>query len=82
MSANEMQVPENGEKIIVGENGVLQTPARPIIPFIEGDGIGADITPVMRRVVDAAVSAAYGDSRKIAWMEIFAGEKAAQRKKR
>ena len=81
MSANEMQVPENGEKIIVGENGVLQTPARPIIPFIEGDGIGADITPVMRRVVDAAVSAAYGDARKIAWMEIFAGEKAAQRKK-
>ncbi|MGI9296974.1 MAG: NADP-dependent isocitrate dehydrogenase [Gammaproteobacteria bacterium] len=70
--------PPDGETIIVGKDGAIQTPARPIIPFIEGDGIGADISPVMRRVVDAAVSAAYGDSRAIQWREIFAGEKAAK----
>ncbi|MGD8618212.1 MAG: NADP-dependent isocitrate dehydrogenase, partial [Gammaproteobacteria bacterium] len=54
----------------------LQVPDRPIIPFIEGDGIGIDITPVMRDVVDAVVKAAYGDARSVAWMEIHAGEKA------
>lgn len=58
------------------QNGQLQVPDQPIIPFIEGDGIGVDITPAMRRVVDAAVSQAYGEKRKIAWLEIYAGEKA------
>lgn len=58
------------------QNGQLQVPDQPIIPFIEGDGIGMDITPAMRRVVDAAVSQAYGEKRKIAWLEIYAGEKA------
>ncbi|MGI9306430.1 MAG: NADP-dependent isocitrate dehydrogenase [Gammaproteobacteria bacterium] len=70
--------PPDGEKIIVNNRGECETPVHPVIPFIEGDGIGADITPVMRRTVDAAVDAAYGGARKIAWMEIYAGEKAAK----
>lgn len=78
MNKNETVVPSTGEKITVHTDGTLRTPHNPIIPFIEGDGIGADISPVMRRVVDAAVHIAFGDSRKISWMEIFAGEKAAQ----
>lgn len=68
-----------GEKITVTKEGVLQVPTRPIIPFIEGDGIGIDITPVMRTVVDAAVKKAYGDTRTIVWQEIYAGEKAHKR---
>ncbi len=68
-----------GEKIVVGPDFRLQVPNRPIIPFIEGDGIGVDITPVMRRVVDAAVSKAYGAARGIVWREIYAGEKAQAR---
>jgi isocitrate dehydrogenase len=71
-------IPSNGEKITVNANGTLNVPANPIIPFIEGDGIGSDITPAMIRVVDAAVSKAYGDSRKISWMEIYAGEKSTK----
>ncbi|GAB6067729.1 NADP-dependent isocitrate dehydrogenase [Methylothermus subterraneus] len=71
-----IQTPPEGEKIRVNADFTLEVPARPIIPFIEGDGIGQDITPVMRRVVDAAVAKAYGGARKIAWMEIYAGEKA------
>ena len=69
----------NGEKILVNADGTCQTPNNPIIPFIEGDGIGADITPVMRRVIDAAVQIAYDNARKISWLEIYAGEKAAKR---
>ena len=65
----------NGEKILVNADGTCQTPNNPIIPFIEGDGIGADITPVMRRVIDAAVQIAYDNARKISWLEIYAGEK-------
>jgi len=71
-----IEVPEQGEVIRVNADHSLQVPDRPILPFIEGDGIGVDITPVMRRVVDAAVERAYGGRRRIAWMEIFAGEKA------
>lgn len=71
-----IKIPRQGQKITVNKNN-LQVPDRPIIPFIEGDGIGIDITPVMKEVVDAAVSKAYGGQRKIAWMEIYAGEKAA-----
>lgn len=59
-------------------HGKLQVPHCPIIPFIEGDGIGVDITPVMKKVVDAAVNKAYGNERSIVWMEVYAGEKATQ----
>nr|WP_010130374.1 NADP-dependent isocitrate dehydrogenase [Microbulbifer agarilyticus] len=73
-----IQVPANGEKVTVNADGSLNVPNTPIIPFIEGDGIGVDITPVMRKVIDAAVSNAYGGDKSIAWMEIFCGEKAAE----
>ncbi|MDD5330108.1 MAG: NADP-dependent isocitrate dehydrogenase [Sulfuricella sp.] len=72
------EVPQQGSKITVNDDFTLNVPANPIIPFIEGDGTGVDITPVMRKVVDAAVDKAYGGQRKIAWMEIYAGEKATQ----
>ncbi len=75
MSYDKITVPEDGEKITVNDDYSLNVPNHPIIPFIEGDGIGADITPVMRKVVDAAVDKAYSGKRHIAWMEIFAGEK-------
>ena len=68
-------VPEGGEKIRV-QDGKLIVPDNPYICFIEGDGIGVDITPAMRRVLDAAVEKAYGGKRRIVWVEIFAGEKA------
>ena len=69
-----IKVPQGGEKIVPN----LATPNNPIIPFIEGDGIGIDISPVMIKVVDAAVAKAYNGERKIAWMEVYAGEKATQ----
>jgi isocitrate dehydrogenase len=69
-----IEVPSGGAKIVAGE----PTPDNPIIPFIEGDGIGVDITPAMRMVVDAAVEKAYGGARRIQWMEIYAGEKATR----
>lgn len=78
MSYQHIQIPSSGEKITVNPDYSLNVPNQPIIPFIEGDGIGVDITPAMRLVVDAAISNAYGDKRRIAWMEIFAGEKATQ----
>ncbi len=65
-----------GEKITVNADNSLNVPNNPIIPFIEGDGIGVDITPPMQKVVDAAVAKAYSGAKKIAWMEVFAGEKA------
>jgi isocitrate dehydrogenase len=71
-------MPTEGAKITVNADASLNVPERPIIPFIEGDGTGVDITPVMRRVLDAAVAKAYGGSRKIEWMEVFAGEKATR----
>ena len=67
-----------GEKITVNADFSIKVPHNPIIPFIEGDGTGLDITPVMIRVVDAAVQKAYGGKRKIAWMEVFAGEKSTK----
>ncbi|HQT26966.1 MAG TPA: NADP-dependent isocitrate dehydrogenase [Burkholderiales bacterium] len=67
-----------GEKISVKQDLSLNVPDNPIIPFIEGDGIGVDITPVMKRVVDAAVEKAYGAKRRISWMEVYAGEKAVK----
>lgn len=77
MYSKNIIMPKFGEKI-TQVNGVLNIPDQPIIPFIEGDGIGVDITPVMMNVVDAAVEKAYAGSKKIAWLEVFAGEKATK----
>ena len=73
-----IKTPAEGEKICVDDDFSLIVPDHPVIPFIEGDGIGVDITPVMKKVVDAAVNAAYGGKRKISWMEIYAGEKSTR----
>lgn len=73
-----IKIPANGEKIRVNNDFSLLVPDYPIIPFIEGDGIGLDITPVMIKVVDAAVNKVYGDKKKICWMEIYAGEKSTK----
>ncbi|MFL9813320.1 NADP-dependent isocitrate dehydrogenase [Stutzerimonas sp. VN223-3] len=78
MGYQKIQVPASGDKITVNADNTLNVPNNPIIPYIEGDGIGVDISPVMIKVVDAAVEKAYGGKRKIAWMEIYAGEKATQ----
>jgi len=78
MGYQKIQVPSSGDKITVNADNTLNVPDNPIIPYIEGDGIGVDISPVMIKVVDAAVQKAYGGKRKIAWMEIYAGEKATQ----
>ena len=78
MAFDKIVVPAEGEKITVNPDNSLNVPNNPIVPFIEGDGIGVDITPVMKRVVDAAVEKASGGERKIAWMEIYAGEKATK----
>jgi len=69
-------VPSEGQKITVNADNSLNVPDQPIIPFIVGDGTGFDITPVMIKVVDAAVAKAYGGKKKIHWMEVYAGEKA------
>ncbi len=78
MGYQKIQVPATGDKITVNADMSLSVPKNPIIPFIEGDGIGVDISPVMIKVVDAAVGKAYKGERKIAWMEVYAGEKATQ----
>jgi isocitrate dehydrogenase len=72
-----IKVPNKGEKITL-KNGVWHIPDHPIIPYIEGDGTGVDITPVMKKVVDAAVKKAYGGKKEIVWMEVYAGEKATK----
>ena len=74
MSDSLIKVPQGGQKIVPGQT----IPDNPIIPFIEGDGIGVDITPVMIKVVDAAVAKAYGGQKKIHWMEVYAGEKSTK----
>ena len=74
MSSSLIKVPAGGQKIVAGQ----AIPDNPIIPFIEGDGIGIDITPVMIKVIDAAVNKAYGGKKKIHWMEVYAGEKSTQ----
>lgn len=76
MPYKHIEVPSQGEKITVNQDFSLNVPNQPIIPFIEGDGIGVDVTPAMIKTIDAAVQKAYGDERKISWVEIFAGEKA------
>jgi isocitrate dehydrogenase len=78
MAYQHIKVPAEGQKITVNADNSLNVPDQPIIPFIEGDGTGADITPVALKVVDAAVAKAYGGKRKIQWMEIFAGEKSTK----
>ena len=78
MGYQKIVVPDQGEKITVNEDLSLNVPDQPIVPYIEGDGIGIDITPVMCNVVDAAVEKAFDGDRRISWMEIYAGEKSNQ----
>ena len=78
MGYRHIQVPSEGEKITVNPDHSLNVPDNPIIPYIEGDGIGVDISPVMIEVVNAAVEKAYGGQKHISWMEIYTGEKAAE----
>ncbi|MBS0465968.1 MAG: NADP-dependent isocitrate dehydrogenase [Proteobacteria bacterium] len=77
-SYQHIKLPAEGQKISVNADMSLNVPDQPIIPYIEGDGTGVDITPVMLRVVDAAVAKAYGGARKIHWMEVYAGEKSTK----
>jgi isocitrate dehydrogenase len=76
MAYQHIVVPREGRTIRINPDLSLTVPDQPVIPFIEGDGIGIDVTPAMRRVVDAAVAKAYGGARRIAWLEVYAGEKA------
>lgn len=78
MFNSKVVVPAEGSAIAIDANGKLQVPANPIVPFIRGDGIGADITPVMQKVVDAAVAKAYNGQKKISWMEIYAGGRSVE----
>ncbi|MGN1281810.1 MAG: NADP-dependent isocitrate dehydrogenase [Succinivibrio sp.] len=78
MFTSKVVVPGEGSAIEIDANGKLNVPANPIIPFIRGDGIGADITPVMQKVVDAAVKKAYNGEKKISWMEIYAGGRSVE----
>ncbi|WP_298052150.1 NADP-dependent isocitrate dehydrogenase [uncultured Paenalcaligenes sp.] len=78
MSYQHIKVPAQGEKITVNADFSLNVPNQPIVPYIEGDGTGVDISPVMIKVVDAAVEKAYGGDKKIHWMEVYAGEKSTQ----
>ncbi|MGM0702279.1 MAG: NADP-dependent isocitrate dehydrogenase [Pseudomonadota bacterium] len=78
MGFQKIVVPEGGQKITVNADNTLNVPNEPIIPFIEGDGIGVDVTPAMKIAIDSAVQKAYGGERKIHWMEVYAGEKATQ----
>ncbi len=78
MAYKHIKVPSSGEKIRVNKDFSLSVPDNPIIPYIEGDGTGVDITPVMLKVVDAAVQKAYGGKKKIVWMEMYAGEKSCK----
>ena len=75
---SKVTIPADGQKITMNADGSINVPAKPIITYIEGDGIGSDITPAMIRVVDAAVEKAYGGEKKISWMEVYAGEKATK----
>ena len=78
MAFDQIKIPENGTQITANADNSLNMPDNPIIPYIEGDGTGGDISPVMLKVVDAAVERAYGGKKQIAWMEVFCGEKAAE----
>lgn len=78
MFSSKVVVPSDGSAIVIDDNGKLIVPDNPIVPFIRGDGIGADITPVMKKVVDAAVAKTYQGKKKIAWMEIYAGGRSVE----
>jgi len=78
MGFQHIKVPQQGTKITVNSDLSLNVPDKPIIPFIEGDGIGADVTPVMIKVTDAAIAKAYNNKKAIVWMEVYCGEKAAE----
>ena len=78
MAYKHIKVPSGGEKIGVNKDFSLTVPDNPVVPYIEGDGTGVDITPVMLKVVDAAVKKAYGGRKKIVWMEMYAGEKSTK----
>ncbi len=78
MAYDKIQVPADGEKITVNSDHSLNVPDKPIIPYIEGDGIGIDVTPPMMKVVNTAVDKAYGGHRQIQWMEVYAGEKSTK----
>jgi len=78
MTYQHIKIPDTGEKITCNADFSINVPDEPIIPYIEGDGIGIDVTPVMKKVIDAAVDKAYSGKKKIHWMEIFAGEKATK----
>ncbi|MEE9326051.1 MAG: NADP-dependent isocitrate dehydrogenase [Cocleimonas sp.] len=78
MNYQHINIPKTGEKITTNSDFSLNVPDKPIIPYIEGDGIGVDISPVMIKVIDAAVEKAYQGQKKIQWMEIFAGEKSTK----
>ena len=78
MAYQHIKIPDTGEMIVVNDDNSIDVPSNPIIPYIEGDGIGVDISPVMISVVDAAVAKAYDGAKKISWMEIYTGEKAAE----
>ncbi|MGH8291841.1 MAG: NADP-dependent isocitrate dehydrogenase [Gammaproteobacteria bacterium] len=79
MKFEKIVLPKDGARIEINSDTTLNVPEQPVIPFIEGDGIGVDVTPVMRKVTDAAVQKAYGGKRKLCWMEVYAGEKAVQK---
>src|SRR5215475_3818543 len=78
MKYEKIQVPTDGKRITINPDSSLNVPDNPYIAFVEGDGIGIDITPVMLKVVNAAVEKAYKGKCKISWVEVFAGEKAAK----
>ena len=75
MGYQHIKIPSTGERITLNADSSLNVPDQPVIPYIEGDGIGVDITPVMIKVIDTAVAKAYDGARQISWMEIFTGEK-------
>ena len=79
MHYDHIELPKNGDKITINGDHSINVPDRPIIPYIVGDGIGIDVTPVMKDVVNAAVKRAYGSQRSVAWMEVYAGGKATER---
>ena len=78
MAYQNIKIPETGSKITLNDDGSLNVPNDPIIPYIEGDGIGIDITPAMLNVVDSAVAKSYGGEKKIIWMEVYCGEKSTE----
>ena len=77
MQYDHIRVPEDGTAITINPDHSLNVPDNPVIPFIEGDGIGIDVSPVMLDVVKAAVERAYAGAREIKWMQVYAGQKAA-----